>query len=427
MNRVTSFLVGISGSNRDLLALAPQDVVKQASMGGAILSTSFIAALSAGVALRSALHMSWLVVVIGSLVWGTIILNFDRWLATSPRLDRWWMSIGMALPRLAFALVIGAVVSTPLTLQVFNSEIEAELQAMHQEADAGFEQSLASDPRFAALAAQRQQIVALERSIAAGSAVDAVLANPEVVQAQRHYDTADAQATAAEAAVVCEREGTCGSGRAGAGPAYAEKVALRDRLARERQTARSALAATTARVRQSVAAQASQTRLDQKAQLRQLMDTVAETQAERTHEVAVHQSAVAAADGLLARVEALDRLQAREPALAHAHWLLFGFLTCLECMPLIYKTLQSLARPSTYDFLVMEADRTQKYEAARRGDIRRSAAEEQASVQRQAEQARNHAWLRTELRRASPGVGQTPVGPADAWPSRETTEPTRTA
>jgi hypothetical protein len=428
MNRVTSLLIGVSGADRRILAQAPQDVVKQASMGGAILSTSFMAALAAAVALRTAMHSSWFVVLVGALVWGVIILNFDRWLATSPRLDRWWKTIGMALPRLAFALVIGAVVSTPLTLQVFRSEVEAELLTMHQEADAAFERSLAEDPRFAAIAGQREQIVGLERAIAQGGAPDAVLTNPEVVLAQRNYDQVDARFTRAEAAVVCEREGRCGSGRIGAGPAYAEKVALRNRLADEREGAEAELAATAARVRQTVSEQAGQTRRDQQAQLDQLRARVDAAQAGRDREVAAHGRAVDAADGLLARIEALDRLQSREPALARAHWLLFGFLTFLECMPLLYKTLQSLGRPSMYEFLVLEADRNQRHELALRGDISRHAAEEQAHSERWTAQARSRARLRAELQAADSRPARLRyVGPEPPASPSDSAEPPRSA
>ena len=62
--------------------------------------------------------------------WGALIFNLDRYIVSSThkgsdgsRLKIW----RNALPRLVLAILLGFVISTPLELKIFESEIEAEI------------------------------------------------------------------------------------------------------------------------------------------------------------------------------------------------------------------------------------------------------------------------------------------------------------
>ena len=55
---------------------------------------------------------------------------------------------------------------------------------------------------------------------------------------------------------------------------------------------------------------------------------------------------------MLARLTALGRIQDGDSSLTTAHLMLFLFLTAIECLPIIFKTMLALAPPSLYERLV---------------------------------------------------------------------------
>ena len=79
---------------------------------------------------------------------------------------------------------------------------------------------------------------------------------------------------------------------------------------------------------------------------------VDDTEKDRASDIAQHEQAVGTSDGILARLTALDRIQEDNPSLATAHWLLFAFMTALECLPILFKTMLALAPPSLYERLL---------------------------------------------------------------------------
>src|SRR5437764_14088617 len=113
--RFSSLLVRLSGADEDQLARVPQDRPKYVGMGGAVLTTAGMAMLASTLALSMALRVNFLVALLFGIAWGIAILNLDRWLiATQHQSKR--QTLALALPRFVLAVVIGAVMSTPLVL-----------------------------------------------------------------------------------------------------------------------------------------------------------------------------------------------------------------------------------------------------------------------------------------------------------------------
>ena len=359
------FLLTVAGTNMAILARAPRDEAKQASLGGVVLMTAGLAALSSAFAMHMALHASLPVSIAVGLLWGVAIGNLDRWLITAtPRQSTVMQNIRMAAPRLLLALVIGMVVSTPLTLQIFDKEIEAELTVMKLEEQAAFEERINTDPRYRDIPKQRARIAELKQFIAQGGAADAVLSHPEVKEISQELSSVEKALTRAEQAVICEREGTCGSGRMGAGPASAEKETVRDRLLDQREQLRAALEAKKAEVRSSADASLQKARLNAQTELESLTATVQRSQAARDSESANNAAAVNDGDGLLARLKALHRIGEDDTTLLLAHLALFLFFTSIECLPILVKLMLALGKPSLYEQLMAMADEEQ-YERAR--------------------------------------------------------------
>ena len=349
---ITDVMLSVAGTNRQVLAQAPGDTPKQVSMAGVILTTAALAALSCIFALQMALHLALPAAVVVGVLWGVGIANLDRWLITATaRQPTTWGNIKLALPRIILAVIIGAVISTPITLHVFGSEIATEITLMQAEDQAKFTSKLAQDPRYRDLPAQRAKIVRLQAIVASPFDESDVFKNPAVKDLRSQLATVDKQLAKAEAAVVCEKEGTCGSGRVGAGPAFREKVELRKRLRAQRKQLDGALDTKTKEVRSQVQTTATQTQADTKDSLKQLQEEVRISQAARDAEVKNNAAAVRNGDGLLARLTALERISNGSRTLATAHLALFLFFTAMECLPVFFKLLLSLGKPSLYENL----------------------------------------------------------------------------
>ncbi len=393
LNTATRFMIWVAGADQEILARAPGDVPKQVSLAGVILTTSGLAMLSSAFAIRMALHAPAVVALAIGIAWGVAIANLDRWLITATlRQPTIWGNLRLALPRLGLAVIIGAVVSTPLTLQIFSSEIENELTVMQAEEKASFAGALAHDERYRRLPADRAKIVRLEAASTKGYDESAVFGSPQVADLRQQLDGVDKRLNAAEQAVVCEKEGTCGSGKAGAGPAFEEKVALRNRLRAEDAAVAASLAKATAAATSQEKKTASEHRANAKTQLAELRTDVGRTQAALDDELAKHEAAVDNGDGLLARLTALGRVSGRDTTLMTAHLALFGFFTAIECLPVLVKLLLMLGKPSLYEQLCTIRDEATYADAVRgfRAEHEQQEIEVRTALDAHEAQRRNH-------------------------------------
>ena len=146
-HRVTEFLWWCAGTDPHFMRMSPmQDRVKYAGIGGIVLCTGLLAAVSGGYAFHTifgpkgdAIDYSLtasIAVEIGTLifaaVWGTIIFNLDRFIVSSTGkgdgTDKiTWKEFGQALPRIIIALILGFAISAPLEIRILESEINSEL------------------------------------------------------------------------------------------------------------------------------------------------------------------------------------------------------------------------------------------------------------------------------------------------------------
>lgn len=123
-----------AGAHQQLLQQFPSEHTKYAGLGGVILATFVLAALSSGYAIYSVFgNIGWTIVF--AIIWGLIIFNFDRFLVSTMR--KYGVStrkqLWMAVPRVALALLIGVTISRPLELKIFEKEIDTRVaQNMHQ-------------------------------------------------------------------------------------------------------------------------------------------------------------------------------------------------------------------------------------------------------------------------------------------------------
>ncbi len=347
-------LIWFSGANPEILARFPSDWAKYQGIGSAVLTTAVMAGLSCGFALHMALKLAIPGCVILGSAWGVAIMSLDRWLVASvQRREHWYQNLLLALPRLGLAVLIGLVISTPFVLRIFQLEIEAQLVDIHRERASEFNDAMRNDSRATQITELQQQQTALQTTVNSGGgpAVD-VSKDPEVARLQDLVRQANDRYKTAQDNVVCEKEGTCGSGRVGAGIAFAEKVAIRDRakteldaLQGQLDTAISAARDANASSRTANATTATQQLNKVNEQIKGLADDL---------QAAIDKFSRENGDdtGLLIRIEALDRLTSKRPTLATVHMLLLLFFTAFECLPILVKFLLSLGPATKYETAV---------------------------------------------------------------------------
>jgi hypothetical protein len=125
----SNFLWWCAGAHQKLLRQFPSEQTKYSGLGGVLLATFVLAALSSGYAIYSVFG-SWLWTLAFAIIWGLIIFNFDRFLVSTMR--KYGVSkrrqLLMALPRLGLALLIGLTIARPLELKIFEKEINIKME-----------------------------------------------------------------------------------------------------------------------------------------------------------------------------------------------------------------------------------------------------------------------------------------------------------
>ena len=217
-------LAWLGGADRDLLEQVPQERGRFAQMAGVLITTAGIAVMSMVFALHDAVTVPLLPSIVIGLLWGIVILNIDRFLVLSMGFTRdRWRLVWITLPRLALAVVLALVISTPLVLRIFASDINAQLFTM--QAERSKQQAV-----LLAGTAQGQEAARLQSQISADQAVLAghlpvAVTSPQLQTAQARVNNLQAQAQSdyktevdAYKAWQCQLDGqTCagGSGKSG--------------------------------------------------------------------------------------------------------------------------------------------------------------------------------------------------------------------
>lgn len=227
MRRLTDLLAMLAGADLEVLAQAKSERGKLVSLGLVMIGTASVAALSMVFALRNAVFVvvdpkTWLpakdqpvgmllVSIIIGMLWGCMILVLDRALIITMQDVAGRRALLYAAPRVLLAIVIGVVVSTPITLQVFHSEITAQVKLQNQEELNDNQREVENGETAQKLKEVQEEIDRLERVLRGELGT---VTTPELAVAQDAYDLA-VQKEASErdlkdkayVAMICEVEG----------------------------------------------------------------------------------------------------------------------------------------------------------------------------------------------------------------------------
>jgi hypothetical protein len=360
----------LGGADGHVLDIVPTETPRFVQMFFVLLGTALVSALSMLFALTTGVQVAvWLAVPL-AIVWAGIIFNLDRFLTSTMTATRSVRRlVGLALPRVIMALIIGVVVAEPVVLQAFHNDIAREVASTNIVQAQSDQTALEEGPERQALDEATAHLSELQNQAATGIVAGTDSASASQAAAQSTVDDLTESLAAqqqvidqARALYQCELDGT-GAGEvegctnvqgegASSDAAQAQLAAAQatyDDLAAQLRDANEALATAEGAAKEQTAASETQNREAAQSQLpaaQTAYDQALAAYNERASSVA---GTNAGAIGLLSQISGLNRLSEKEPTILWAHLLIAGLFLMIELLPVLVKVLTSFGDPSLYE------------------------------------------------------------------------------
>jgi len=301
------FFILCSGADRDLLeGCAEGEQTKYVGIGATVFFTAVMAFLASAYALFTVFDSIYPALIFG-FVWSLLIFNLDRFIvSTIKKRDRFMDEFLQATPRILLAIIIAIVISKPLEIKIFEKEINTVLLKEKNEMEL----------------ANKKQIGTYFKSDLDNNKAEIASLKADILKKEKEVN-------ALYATYITEAEGTAGTKKLGKGPVYKEKREKHDASLKEFAALKTANEAKIAE--------------KEKAGL--------QLQSDLDKKVSQTQPIIEGFDGLMARINALNKLP----------WLPSFFIMLLflaiETSPIIAKL---LAPKGEFDFKQEEAETAMK-------------------------------------------------------------------
>ncbi|WP_091227572.1 DUF4407 domain-containing protein [Microbacterium sp. 3J1] len=360
----------LGGADGEILDRVPGETPRFVQMFFVLAGTALVSAISMLFALTTGVQaVIWLAVPL-AVVWALIIFNLDRFLTSTMTSTRnVWKLIGLAIPRVVMAAIIGFVVAEPLVLQIFHNDIAREVASTNISQAQADQEALETGPEKIALDAASDRVAELENQAATGivAGTDSSSASESAAQATVDDLTAkmtDQQAVIDQARVLyqCELTGEgagtvpgCtgvngeGASSDAAQAQLAEAQQTYDALAAQLRTANEELAAAGTAAKENTSTSETQNREEAQSQLPAARDSYDAALAAYNARAETVASGNAGAIGLLSQISGLNRLSEKEPTILWAHILIAALFFMIELLPVLVKVLTSYGDPSLYE------------------------------------------------------------------------------
>ncbi len=291
------FFILCSGADKDLLETCSEgEQTKYVGIGATVFFTAVMAFLASAYALFTVFDSIYPAIAFG-VVWAFLIFNLDRFIVSTIRKrDQFGAEFLQATPRIILAIIIAIVISKPLEIKIFEKEINTVL-----------------------LKEKNAMALANKKEVATYFKSDLDKNKAEIDKLKLEITTKEKEVNTLYETYIKEAEGTAGTKKLGKGPVFKEKIAKHDLAKKELDTL-------------------------QKTNLAKIADMEKSTktlQADLDKKVTETQPIIDGFDGLMARINALNKLP----------WLPSFFIMLLflaiETSPIIAKL---LAPKGEYDF-----------------------------------------------------------------------------
>ena len=404
IRNISDALSWLGGANIAILNRAPTTRGKFVQMGLVLLTTASIAGISMAFFINQEVKEPEVTAVIVGIFWGLVILNLDRFLVVSMGATRDKRRLLlMAAPRLCLAIVIALVVSTPITLRIFQSDINYQLRTS-QASESAYLSRLEAKSGLAQQAKHLQTQISQDQSILDGNLPQAITnpqlqtAQQQVQQLQPQVNQAKTQEIAAYEAWQCELYGEgrgCAgaSNRPGNGPiahakqqTYDQDVHTYNSLNAQLKTAEQNEAAAGKSLKQAQGAALTRYQNAARTALPGLQTQYKKIEAQIATAQASDQTAINEHTGTLAQLSALWAASAGNAVLLLAHLTVMALFFLIELLPVLVKVLLNLGDLDAYEkVLKVEEEKiadmvrterlTERRDAERKLDERRKKAD----------------------------------------------------
>jgi hypothetical protein len=355
------FILVFSGAHEEVLAFAPADRPRFESLGWAILITGCLAVISMWFALTSALGINAFFAIPMALLWGVVITGIVRWLITSMPVDG-RRKFAVAVPRLLLALLLGALIATPIVLRVFQSEINAQIAVTQQNDYTSYLLEQENSPLSQQIAAYTNELGQLDATISSqGAQVGNPATDSQLVADKQQLNELEAQLshwTAVKAAYysqyTCEVYGGAQCPKAGAGVDAAASFRSYQQASQQVTSHQAQINVVQAEIQQreqlltSTSASSQQQRYQEALTQRRIVQADYDTAAEQSGRLMANYLAQqqASSRGIVTRLRALSDLSNGNAAVAGARLLLFLLFLFIASLPVVVKLLQ---KPGMYE------------------------------------------------------------------------------
>lgn len=258
------FFILCSGADKDLLeGCSEGEQTKYVGIGATIFFTAVMAFLASSYALFTVFDSIYPAIAFG-IVWSLLIFNLDRFIVSTIRKrDKIGSEFLQATPRIILAVIIAIVISKPLEIKIFEKEINTVL-----------------------LKEKNAMALNNKKEVANYFKSDLDKNKTEIDKLKSEITNKEKDVNTLYETYITEAEGTAGTKKLGKGPVFKEKIAKHDLAKQELDTLQKTNLAKIAEMEKNT--KTLQTDLDKK---------VSETQ-----------PIIDGFDGLMARINALDKL-----------------------------------------------------------------------------------------------------------------------
>ncbi len=297
------FFILCSGVDTDIVnGCSNGEQNKYAGIGATVFFTAIMAFIASSYALFTVFDNIYTAIFFG-LVWGFLIFNLDRFIvSTIKKRDNFLDEFIQATPRIALAIIIAIVISKPLEIKIFQKEIETVL-----------------------LKEKNAMALNNKKEVTNYFKTDVDKNKAEIDSLKSDIAKKEKEVNDLYSVFITEAEGTAGTKKLGKGPVYKEKREKHDAALKQLDSLKAANAV----------------------KIKEKEEKAKTLQADLDKKVTETQPIIDGFDGLMARINALNKLP----------WLPSFFIMLLflaiETSPIIAKL---LSPKGEYDFKQEDAE-----------------------------------------------------------------------
>jgi len=286
-----------------LLRKCPTDYNVFFGIGMIVLLTGIMATMSGSYAFYTVFHNVYLAIGFG-IFWGILIFFFDWYLVASLRKEnRFFKEIATASPRIILAVFLAVVISRPLELKLFESEINGQIEKMSQLKFNEYKNIVGTS--FDEIEELQTQNAKYE------SLIDDLLA-----QRSKLFEL-----------IIAEAEGRSPTAKSGKGPVYKEKKTEYDQINRIYELEKNRLYPIIENNNKRIAQLSNQKEL----------------------QLSSGNKTMKGATGFLAHIEAYGELGKENQGIKYAGWFILFMFICIETGPMFVKL---ISKRGAYDELL---------------------------------------------------------------------------